>query len=256
MNNGTAGLIILNNSIAKEGRGLTSPAGWQNTIFKNNTILSSHYIFEEYGLVSGSVDDWSHNAFLSLRAGTSAEPWFKWDNVQYASLTTLQTDAGTEANSMATSYADFMNVTIPSDYSVEVLANGYNFQLSPQSSLINHGEFFENILGNTTNNGQVDIGALENGSPSPDYGADFTNVCERIDMSNRLWNGSKNVGWYHPDNWTPCGVPEKITTTTIPTDLIDYPFLNSGAVAKNLYILGNGQLEITNESTLRLEGEE
>jgi len=256
MNNESAGLIILNNSIAKEGRGLTSPEGWQNTIFKNNAILSSHYIFEEFGLVSGSIDDWSHNAFLSLRAGTNAEPWFKWDDVQYATLTDLQASNGTEANSISTSYADFVDVTIPTDYSVEALPSDYDFQLTPESSLIDQGEYYDNIFDDISSIGLVDMGALESGSPSPDYGTDFTNVCDRINLANRLWNGTKNIGWYHPSNWTPCGVPENITTVDIPTNLIDYPFLNSDAVAKNLNILGNGKLEITNESTLRLDGVE
>jgi len=33
---------------------MSSNAGWQNTIIKNNIVVGSKYCFEEYGLVAGS----------------------------------------------------------------------------------------------------------------------------------------------------------------------------------------------------------
>ncbi len=255
MNNQTAGLIIINNSIASSDRGLTSSEGWQSTIFKNNAVLSGHYVMEEFGLVTGSIDDWDNNAYLSLRAGTTAEPWFKWDGVKYNTVTDVVLSGITELNTIETSYTHFINIIIPSNYSTEALPTDFNFELSVNSGLINIGVAFDNIFDNDSEGGTVAIGALEQGTSSPNYGHDFENICERNDLSSRIWNGNINKGWYHPSNWTPCGVPEKITDVTIPGTLVNYPFINSDIIAKNAFILGNGQLEITTDINFKLEGD-
>lgn len=254
MNNQTAGLVILNNSIAKSDRGLTSSAGWQNTIFKNNAVLSGHYVMEEYGLVAESSDDWDNNAYFSQRSGTSVGPWFKWDNVKYNNIAAIVASGITEANSMATSYSDFMSMGVPSNYGTEATTSSFNFELATNSSLINAGETFDNIFDNDIQGGTVDIGALEVGNVLPSYGHDFSLICERLDMSIRTWNGNISTGWYHPSNWSPCGVPEKLTDVFIPSGLTNYPFINSNIFAKDASILEGGYLELTNESTFTLEG--
>ncbi|MFT6333858.1 MAG: hypothetical protein ACI86M_001566 [Saprospiraceae bacterium] len=254
MNNQTAGLVILNNSIAKSDRGLTSSEGWQNTIFKNNVVLSGHYVFEEFGLVNGSIDDWGNNAYLSIRAGTTAEPWFKWDGVKYNTMADIVNSGLTEINSFETTYSDFVSVVIPANYDTEALISDFNFMPSMNSNLVDVGVLFENIFVNDIEGIMLDVGAIEQGKPSPSYGHDFGIVCERNDMSSRIWNGNISIGWYHPSNWTPCGVPEKITDVTIPGALVKYPFVNSDIFAKNAYVVGNGQLEITNDIIFILTG--
>ncbi|MFT4533947.1 MAG: hypothetical protein ACI9P5_001299 [Saprospiraceae bacterium] len=254
MNNETAGLAILNNSIAKSDRGLTSSEGWQNTVFKNNIVLSGHYIMEEFGLVSGSIDDWGNNGYLSLRSGTTAEPWFKWNGVKYNTVTDIVLSGLTEGNTIATSYVDFVNIVIPADYSTEALPSDIDFSPSANSDLIDSGVNFDNIFENDTVGGVLDLGALEDGLPSPNYGHDFENVCERNDISTKIWNGNTNKGWYHPLNWTPCGVPEKMSDVTIPGALLIYPFINSDITTKNVFIWGNGQLEIMNNALFQLLG--
>jgi len=71
MNRGPSGLVIVHNSSSKIGNGMSSPAGWQNTFFKNNVVIGSRYCFEEFGLVNGSVDDWDYNAYHSTRPGVN-----------------------------------------------------------------------------------------------------------------------------------------------------------------------------------------
>ena len=254
MNNQTSGLVILNNSIAKSDRGLTSSVWWQNTIFKNNVVLSGHYVMEEFGLVNGSIDDWDNNAYLSLRAGTTSEPWFKWNAVNYNTVSDIVMSGITELNTIETMYSDFINMIIPMNYGTESFPIDFNFSLSASSDLIDSGVFFDNIFKDEIEGGLLDIGALENGKPSPSYGHDFMIVCERNDLSFRTWNGNINTGWYHPSNWTPCGVPEKITDVTLPGALLKYPIINSDIIARSAYILGDGQLEILNGVNFKLEG--
>jgi hypothetical protein len=253
MNNQSAGLVILNNSIAKANRGMTSSAGWQNTIFKNNALLSGHYVMEEFGLVATSNDDWDYNAYYSLRSGTAAGPWFKFDNIKYNNIDLLIQSGVTEANTIETSYADFNNVVIPSSYGVEALFSEVDFGLASGSLLIGGSTYFDNIFLNDVI-GDLDIGALEYEQPTPTYGHEFDIVCERVDLTARLWNGEVHNGWFHPSNWTPCGVPEKISDVTIPGLLDSYPILNTDASINNLSIHGSGRLDIIDEAILTLKG--
>ncbi len=254
MNNQTTGLIILNNSIAKSDKGLSSSQGWQNTIFQNNVVLCEHYVMEEYGLVAGSVDEWKNNAYLSLRAGTNAQPWFKWDNIKYSNVASIIASGLTEGNTIEASYPDFLNVAVPTNYGTEDFVSDFNFELSASSDLINAGVMFDNIFENDTEGGIVDIGALEQGAVAPIYGHDFSNICERNDLTIRTWNGNVNSGWYRPENWTPCGVPEQETNVIIPAALLRYPFVNTNVTINNASILGNGQLEISDQSLFILKG--
>jgi len=255
MNNQTTGLVILNNSIAKANRGMTSSTGWQNTIFKNNALLSGHYVMEEFGLVVGSNDDWDYNAYFSLRSGTASGPWFKYDNVKYNNVDLLVLSGVTEANTIEIGYSDFNNVVVPSSYGTEALFSSVDFGLTANSQMIDGSTNFDNIFINDIID-DLDIGALEYQMPLPNYGHDFDIICERVDLSTRLWNGSLNNGWFHPSNWTPCGVPEKITDVTIPGLLSSYPFLNTNTTMNNLSILEGGKLVVKNNVALILKGNE
>lgn len=255
MNNQAAGLIIVNNSIASLGEGLSSPAGWQNTIFKNNLILTNGYVYEEYGLVSGSIDDWNNNAYFSTRAGTASEPWFKWNDVTYSTLADLNASGLIEGSSIEAAFADFVNVMLPVSYGVEADPEVIDFNLVAGSDLIDQGIPMINILEGIVPNSTPDIGALEYNQQQPEYGASFASVCERLDLSSRIWNGMKNGGWHHPDNWTPCGIPTKITDVTIPSSLNQYPVITTPLIMSKLYILDGGVLELPTDIEVKLTGE-
>ncbi len=244
MNRKPAGLIIVNNSIASYNRGLTSDSGWQNTIFKNNAVLSGQYVMEEYGLVAGSEDYWNYNGYKSLRSGTAAGPWFKWDNIRYNNIAALISSGITEAQSIGVEISDFIDVYIPTSYATEGIPSDQDFHLTASSVLIDAGVAFDNILDLDVLTGSPDIGVYELGQSTPNYGHDFSNICERIDLSNRTWNGMHSEAWYHPENWTPCGVPTKETTVSIPGNLFRYPFVNVDIEVMNFFLLGNGELNI------------
>ena len=252
MNREPAGLIIINNSMVKINRGLTSNAGWQNTIFKNNAVLSSQYVMEEYGLVAGSTDDWDHNGYHSERSGTSDGPWFKWDNIRYNNIAALTSSGITEANTIGIDYSDFVDLSLPAAYAIEALPNDHDFMPTSNSTLIDAGLAFDNILDFDEIINSPDIGVYELGQPTPNYGRDFNNICERIDLATRTWNGSKNIGWYHPQNWTPCGVPSIETTVTVPGGLSKYPFVNTNINISDLYLTNDGKVNLMENVELKL----
>jgi hypothetical protein len=256
MNRSPAGLFIVNNSSVKEGKGTTSDSGWQNTVFKNNAIVSSHYCFEEFGLISGSIDDWNFNGYKSLRSGNASQPWFKWDNVQYNDVAALSSSGLLALNSLGIVLADFTSATIPTDYSTEAFPINVDLVPSMGSTLVDNGTDLNNIQNTFIADGMPDIGAYEKGQVLPNYGHDFDSVCERIDMSLRTWNGSVSRAWFHPQNWTPCGVPTSITNVNISQGAAYYPFVNTNVVINNLSLLNYENLEVHGSTTvIRLIGD-
>lgn len=256
MNRSPAGLYIVNNTAFKEDRGMTSSIGWQNTVFQNNAIVSSHYCFEEFALVAGSMDEWNYNGYKSLRAGNSGQPWFKWDNVKYNSITHLNTSGQLGQNSVGIELSDFVNAAIPMNFDSEAFPINVNLMPSVGSDLINNGTAMDNLQSPFVTDGNPDIGAYELGALMPEYGHDFDAVCDRIDLSMRTWNGEVSRGWFHPQNWTPCGVPTVETNVFIPEDCLHYPFVNSDVLINNLFILDDKSLEVKGaETTIRLVGE-
>jgi len=176
MNRGTSGIVLAHNSSSKEGNGMSSD-GWQNTFIKNNVIIGSRYCFEEYGLVSGSIDDWDYNAYHSTRPGTSTpgEEWFKWNNVRYGTITDLQNGTNIETNGLAFSLsADIGDAAPPANYGVEYMPDDTDFQPTNSSNFINSGIQLDNLNDEYVTDGQPDRGAYEFGSPLPQFGADVT----------------------------------------------------------------------------------
>ncbi|WP_103866522.1 immunoglobulin-like domain-containing protein [Aquimarina sp. I32.4] len=172
MNRKPAGLIIVHNSAIKTGRGTSSPSGWHNTILRNNILISSQYVFEEYTIPSNSlIDDWDYNAYSSLRNGTSGQPWFKWNNVKYNQITDLQAGSGQEMNGLQFDHTTAItNISFPSTYTDGVVLGSYDFTLSASSPLINQGENIPNLNDRFVTDGSPDIGAHEYGRPLPHYG--------------------------------------------------------------------------------------
>ncbi len=178
MNRSPSGLVIVNNTVINEGNAISSPAGWQNTYFRNNVVFASRYCFEEYDLVSGSIDDWDYGAYKSTRSGDSGGPWFKWDNIRYNNVPALQASGVLEGNSIAVDFGDFVNVTLPTTYGISYDPSQRDFRPTNASAVINSGVNLNNLNRVFVTDGMVDRGALEYGSPSPVYGAVFgTNTC-------------------------------------------------------------------------------
>lgn len=255
MNRSPSGLYIVNNTSVKDDRGTTSDAGWQNTVFKNNAIASSHYCFEEFGQVSGSTDLWDLNAYFSQRAGTTGEPWFKWDNTQYANISALNSSGILGQMSIAIELADFVNVSIPASYSTEASTANVDASPSPGSDLVNNGMMMDNIHIPFVQDGLPDIGAYEIGENAPKIGNDFDTICERESISLRIWNGNKSRAWYLPENWTPCGVPTAETDVEIPAGCTFYPFVNTDVIINQISIFEGGSLELNGTNVFRLLGE-
>ncbi|WP_103069678.1 immunoglobulin-like domain-containing protein [Aquimarina sediminis] len=172
MNRKPAGLIIIHNSAIKAGRGTTSDSGWHNTILRNNVLISSHYVFEEYTIPATSlIEDWDYNAYSTIRNGTSGEPWFKWNNIKYAQISDLRSGSGLEMHGLQFDYTTAIaNVSLPTSYENGVVLGSYDFSLSSSSPLIDKGENIPNINDNFVTDGSPDIGAYEFGQPLPHYG--------------------------------------------------------------------------------------
>ena len=176
MNRGPSGLVIVHNSSSKIGNGMSSPAGWQNTFFKNNIVMGTRYCFEEFGLVDGSIDDWDYNGYFSTRPGTSTpgEEWFKWNNVRYGTLSDLQTGTDIETNGMETGLnADVINAPPPADDGIEYTYDDTKFQLYNASDFRNSGVQLDNINDGFVFDGMPDLGAYDFGNTLPQYGVDF-----------------------------------------------------------------------------------
>jgi len=175
MNRNPSGLVIVHNTSNKLGRGMSSTVGWQNTYLRNNIIMSTGYVFEEYGLVNNSIDDWDYNAFYSARSGGTSSPWFKWDNVRYANIAALQAGTTIETNGIAISLNDLNNATLPAASTIGIAPDGRNLTLVNGSAARNSGAVLDNINLPFVVDGQPDRGAFEVGQPYPAYGANFEN---------------------------------------------------------------------------------
>ncbi|WBX75663.1 T9SS type A sorting domain-containing protein [Tenacibaculum ovolyticum] len=173
MNRSPAGLIIVHNTSNKNGNGLSSPSGWQNTYLRNNIIMGTEYVFEEFGLVSGSTDDWDYNAYFSERSGTNQNEWFKWSNIRYENIGALQAGTDIEANGIAITMADLKNANLPTNYVLGVVPGQRDLELTDGSAAINSGVAIDNLNLPFVFDGQADRGAYEFGQPYPLFGVNF-----------------------------------------------------------------------------------
>jgi len=183
MNRSPAGLYLVHNTSAKYLNAMTSPAGWQETIVKNNILCGTRYCFEEYGLIEGSTDDWNYNAYFSTR-DPEAEPWFKWDNERYDDIVELQTETAIEAFGIAVDMNEFVDASVPTSYESAFSSEDFNFQLVNDAASINTGVYLPNINDPFVIDGLPDRGAFEFGMELPKYGADFSVVSFRNELTN------------------------------------------------------------------------
>ena len=178
MNRGPSGLVIAHNTVSNLVNAMESPAGWQNTVFRNNVLFAGRYCFEEYGLVSGSlIDDWDYGAYQSTRGGGTNTEWFKWDNIRYATVPVLQSSGILEANSIEVQFSDFVNIALPASATTIYSTNQRDFSPTANSPVINSGDVMDNINRVFVVDGAPDRGALEYTAPLPKYGANFGSTC-------------------------------------------------------------------------------
>lgn len=178
MNRGPSGLVIAHNTVSNLVNAMESPAGWQNTYFRNNVLFAGRYCFEEYGLVSGSIiDDWDYGAYQSTRGGGTNTEWFKWDNIRYATVPVLQASGILEANSIEVDFSDFVNIALPTSATTSYSTADRDFSPTASSRVINNGDMMDNINRSYVIDGAPDRGALEYGRRLPRYGAQFGSTC-------------------------------------------------------------------------------
>ena len=137
--------------------------------------MGTSYVFEEYGLVANSQDDWDYNAFFSTRIGADriGNQWFKWDDNRYADLAALQAGTSIETNGMAIIPGDLNNAVLPSSYTTGIEPGTRDLTLRANSSTINSGAMIDNMNLPFVTDGQPDRGAFEYGQAYPIYGAVF-----------------------------------------------------------------------------------
>jgi hypothetical protein len=171
MNREPSGLVVAHNTSLKRGNGTSSPANWQNTFLRNNFIFGTRYVFEEFGLADGSVDDWDYDALAREPAcGAGTPPCFKWDNVRYATVAELAAATGIEEHAVVGRRSDLVNAMLPEAYETPVRPAEYDLQLRPDAPEVNAGAPLPNLNDPWVRDGQPDIGAFELGAATPAYG--------------------------------------------------------------------------------------
>ncbi len=129
MNNNPSGFVVVNNTSIKHDAGLYDPAEtWRNALFRNNLMLGTGYAFEFTTVADEGFRDFDFDAWGTTRAGTSGDPWFKWDNTRYANLAALQT-IGVEAHGVAASFAHLANASLSAGWDAPVAPGSRDLQL-------------------------------------------------------------------------------------------------------------------------------
>jgi hypothetical protein len=115
-----------------------------NVVMRNNTFQSSGYSFAEVPTGS-TANDWNHNNWYTTRGSTG--PHFKWENVNYNTISALCTASGLECDG----YENFPGFTNPT---------GGDFTLLPSSPNIDRGVVIPGINDDFVGNAP-DVGAYE-----------------------------------------------------------------------------------------------
>lgn len=188
MNREPSGLVILHDTSAKLENGTSSPAGWQNTLLRNNVLLGTRYVFEEYGLVPGSVDDWDFDAL-----GTPAVPFAKWNNVRYQDLGDLAANSGIEANAVSCSASDLVDAVLPPAYGDGVPPDAPDLRLRAGVPAVDSGATLANVNDPFVTDGRPDRGAHELGNDGVLVYGPRPRVILQLDFAGPL--GSVDLGW-------------------------------------------------------------
>jgi hypothetical protein len=191
LHNAPAGLVVAHNTGVKLGNAVHDPSGsvWQNAWFRNNLFLGTAYAFEL--VTSAGSRDFDFNAWGTTRAGTSAEPHFKWNTVRYDNLAALQIGAGIEGNGVVATFADLANATLPPTWDTSVDPETRDLRLVGSADAVDAGAALPNLNDTFPTTGAPDLGAFELGQPKPRYGP-------RLGL---FWDGFESGGtgaWSEP----------------------------------------------------------
>jgi hypothetical protein len=170
LHNAPAGLVIVHNTGVKLLNAVHDSSIWQNALFRNNLFLGTAYAFEFGTVAVDGFRDFDHGAWGTTRAGTSAEPWFKWNNVRYDDLADLQSGAGIELAGVAASFAHLLDATLPASWNVAVEPGSRDLRLASGVPEIDAGAMLANLNDGFQLSGAPDQGAFEHGQPLPRYG--------------------------------------------------------------------------------------
>jgi hypothetical protein len=172
LHNSPAGLVIVHNTGVKLGNAVHDPCCsiWRNALFRNNLFLGTEYAFEFVSMATDGFRDFDFDGWGSTRAGTVAEPHFKWDNVRYADLPALRAGAGIEISGLAASFADLVNAALPISWDVEVDPTSRDLRLAGGTPEIGAGTLLSNLNDGFAISDAPDLGAFESGASLPEYG--------------------------------------------------------------------------------------
>jgi len=186
MNRGPSGIVVAHNTSVSDNNAFESPEGFQNTYFRNNVFLASRYCFEMFGLVEDSHDDWDYGAFYSTRGGETGTEWFKWNNIRYAQVSDLQNSGILHPNAIEVAFSDFENAELSDVWPTEYDASERDFSPVANSSVINNGAILTHLNKGYVTDGMPDRGAYEFGKEKPQFGHNFDQVLDVVDLSSTI----------------------------------------------------------------------
>ena len=170
MNNNPSGFVVVQNTSVKDGPGLYDPAEtWRNAIFRNNLMLGTGYAFEFTTVPDEGFRDFDYDAWGTTRAGTTGDPWFKWNNVRYASIAELR-GAGVETHGIATSVGDLTAASYPVAWDTAVVPGSGDLRPRAGTAPVDAGTALANVNDGFVVDGKPDMGAYELGQARPPYG--------------------------------------------------------------------------------------
>ena len=169
MNNNPSGFVVVNNTSIKHDAGLYDPAEtWRNALFRNNLMLGTGYAFEFTTVADEGFRDFDFDAWGTTRAGTSGDPWFKWDNTRYADLAALQT-IGVEAHGVSASFAHLANASLSAGWDSPIAPGSRDLQLVAGAPEVDAGTVVPGMSDGFVGT-RPDMGAYEQGQTTPSYG--------------------------------------------------------------------------------------
>ena len=170
MNNNPSGFVVMHNTSIKQGPGIYDPAEtWRNAIFRNNLMLGTGYAFEFTTVPDEGFRDFDYDAWGTTLAGTTGDPWFKWNNVRYATIGELR-GAGVETHGIATAVGDLSAASYPVAWDTAVVPGSGDLRLRAGTAPVDAGAALANVNDGFVVDGRPDMGAYELGQARPPYG--------------------------------------------------------------------------------------
>jgi hypothetical protein len=173
MHNHTTGFWVVHNTAVKHQNGQGDEGSqWRYVVFRNNLMLGTAYAFEftTEPDPNDAFRDFDYDAWGTTRAvGGASAPHFKWNNVRYNTLADLQA-AGVEAHGVSALFGHLQNAALGAGYGQLIPPGSRDLRLNPGVPELNAGAFVPNLNDPFVADGLPDLGALESGQPTPQYG--------------------------------------------------------------------------------------